>query len=171
MLPSPIWVCVTLLIHNAENGCLRGLLLCTLELSYSYTMNKSSGLGKYIMCIAYSLWLQIMEESQKHICSFLLNKCHDCMRKKLKVDADQESISRAILTNNNWEGLRLLGNVIKKCDHKLYSIDFSSWMFTVVLKVCFSHTLSHHGWCRQPSDTALFFIIELKVPWWAHTLT
>lgn len=164
MLPSPMWGCVTLLMHDAENGCLRGLLLYALEQSYSFMM--SSGLGKYIMCFAYLLWWYvIMEESQKHSCSFF------CWINVMTVWVkSRHGPGEHISCHLNERQLRRTGT------RNVIIIIVRYWVFLLnvhccCLKVCFSHTSLHHGWCKRPSDTTLFFIVDLQVPWWAHVLT
>lgn len=47
-----------------------------------------------IFIMIRTLW----KHSQKHICSLLLNKCHDCMKIKIMKEGDWEETPRAVGT-------------------------------------------------------------------------
>lgn len=151
MLPSPIWVCVNLHILDAEDGCLRVLLLCTLE--PSYMMTKSSGLGEYIMCVAYSLWSHIVEASQTLLCSFLLNKCHECEDRRWRRPGEHT------LCPLNKQQMRRTAT-FKKDDPKMWSYDYALgpkyWHLppecTLLFKEGLTHTSLHP---LQPCSSVL----------------
>lgn len=45
----------------------------------------------------------IMEASQKHICSILLNKCHDCVKIKMMTDEEDQERTPHLEKDCNFE--------------------------------------------------------------------